>query len=78
MKPGIWLSPSEVRREGFSALCDSLGVAGAFEYLRQLLPGRGNYTAERTRLIADEKLPAIAARIKQARRRSRRPSGSAT
>lgn len=43
----------EIRREGWSALTERLGVAGAIRFLMQYDPGRGDYTEERRVLFAD-------------------------
>lgn len=47
------LSPYELRREGWKALTERLGIAGAIRFLMQYDPGHGDYTAERRRQFAD-------------------------
>ena len=47
------LSPYELRREGWKALTERLGVAGAIRFLMQYDPGHGDYTEERRQLFGD-------------------------
>lgn len=47
------LSAYELRREGWIALTERLGVAGAIRFLMQYDPGHGDYTEERHRIFAD-------------------------
>lgn len=47
------LSPADIRREGWAALTERLGVAGAMRFLMEYDPGRGDYTRERGPLFAD-------------------------
>lgn len=47
------LSPYELRREGWKALTEKLGISGAIRFLMQYDPGHGDYTEERQRLFAD-------------------------
>ena len=54
MKRGTLLTPVELRRRGFAALCDRLGVAGALAYLQEFQTGNGDYTRERRRLLAEQ------------------------
>jgi len=60
------LSDYDVRREGWLALTERLGVSGAMRFLSQYDPGRSDYVEERKRLFAgltlDEALRAIEAR----------------
>jgi hypothetical protein len=46
------LSPYELRREGWKALTERLGVSGAMRFLMQYDPGHGDYTLERRDLFA--------------------------
>lgn len=41
------MTPAELEREGFRALCERLGVAGAFRYLQQAGLTSGDYTREK-------------------------------
>jgi hypothetical protein len=47
------LSNYEIRREGWIALTERLGVAGAVRFLMEYDPGHGDYTQERSELFAD-------------------------
>ena len=38
---------TEIRQQGYKALIDALGVAGALRFLQQLEVGYGDYTQER-------------------------------
>ena len=46
------LSAHELRREGWKALTERLGVSGAMRFLMQYDPGHGDYTLERRDLFA--------------------------
>jgi hypothetical protein len=46
------LSTYELRREGWKALTERLGVSGAMRFLMQYDPGHGDYTLERRDLFA--------------------------
>ena len=63
------LSAYELRREGWIALTERLGVSGAIRFLMQYDPGRGDYTVERREIHADLTLDQAVAEIKA------RPSG---
>ena len=41
------MTPTELRRKGFQALVDALGVVDAIRFLQQYDPGHGDYTKER-------------------------------
>jgi hypothetical protein len=58
------LSAYELRREGWIALTERLGVSGAIRFLMQYDPGHGDYTEERRRLFADLTLDAAVAEMK--------------
>jgi len=47
------LKRPEVRREGWKALTERLGVSGAMRFMMQYDPGYGDYTEERRELQAD-------------------------
>ena len=53
------LSAYELRREGWIALTERLGVSGAIRFLMQYDPGHGDYTEERRRIFADLTLDAV-------------------
>lgn len=64
------LSPYELRREGWKALTEKLGIAGAIRFLMQYDPGHGDYTEERRSLFMDLSLEQALAEI-----RARKGSG---
>lgn len=49
---GQSLSNYELRREGWKALTERLGVSGAIRFLMEYDPGRGDYVHERDTLFA--------------------------
>ncbi len=59
------LSLYEVRREGWKALTERLGVSGAIRFLMQYDPGQGDYTTERRSLFADLSLDDVLDEIRQ-------------
>jgi hypothetical protein len=50
---GPRLSNYQIRREGWKALTERLGVSGAMRFMTQYDPGYGDYTREREGLFAD-------------------------
>lgn len=60
------LSAYEIRREGWKALTERLGVAGAMRFLMQYDPGHGDYTEERRILFQDLTLEEAIAAMKAA------------
>ena len=58
------LSAYELRREGWMALTERLGVSGAMRFLMQYDPGHGDYTVERRGILADLTLDQAVAEIK--------------
>ncbi len=58
------LSAYELRREGWLALTERLGVAGAIRFMMQYDPGHGDYTEERRRLFEDLTLDAAIAEMR--------------
>jgi hypothetical protein len=67
-RPG--LSPYELRREGWRALTERLGVSGAMKFLMQYDPGHGDYTEERQQLFADVSLDDALTELRAQRARS--------
>jgi hypothetical protein len=57
-------SAYELRREGWIALTERLGVSGAIRFLMQYDPGYGDYTLERRQLFADLSLDDAVAEIR--------------
>lgn len=62
------MSAYEIRAEGWRALTERLGVSGAIRFLMQYDPGRGDYTAERSEILADLTLEEALRRIKDRER----------
>ena len=63
--PRPTLSLYELRREGWKALTERLGVSGAIRFLMQYDPGQGDYTTERRSLFADLTLEDVLREIRQ-------------
>jgi hypothetical protein len=47
------MSLYEIRMEGWKALTERLGPAGAMRFMMQYDPGRGDYSKERHEIFAD-------------------------
>ena len=47
------MSLYEIRMEGWKALTERLGPAGAMRFMMQYDPGRGDYSRERHEIFAD-------------------------
>lgn len=47
------MSAYEIRLEGWKALTDRLGPAGAMRFMMQYNPGHGDYTQERREIFGD-------------------------
>jgi hypothetical protein len=59
------LSLYELRREGWKALTERLGISGAMRFLMQYDPGHGDYTEERRDLFRDLSLDDVLAGIRE-------------
>jgi hypothetical protein len=59
------MSAYEIRLEGWKALTERLGPAGAMRFMMQYDPGHGDYTKERQELFADLELEDLIASIRQ-------------
>lgn len=59
------LSNYDIRREGWKALTERLGVSGAMRFLMEYDPGRGDYTREREALLAGVALDDVLRQLKQ-------------
>ena len=59
------LSNYEIRAEGWKALTERLGVAGAIRFLMEYDPGRGDYVEERRELFRDLSLEEAIARARE-------------
>ncbi|MDR2904114.1 MAG: hypothetical protein LBU77_06375 [Clostridiales bacterium] len=55
---------STIRKEGYNALVERLGVAGTIAFLQQFENGSGDYTEERRETLKDETIESIVARIR--------------
>ncbi|HEU4417400.1 MAG TPA: hypothetical protein VFT55_00600 [Planctomycetota bacterium] len=60
---GARMSDYEIRREGWRALTERLGVSGAIRFLTQYDAGAGDYTRERRELFAGLTLDEALRRI---------------
>lgn len=58
------MSPYQIRLEGWKALTERLGVAGAMRFMMQYDPGYGDYTEERQELFADLGIEDLLASIR--------------
>jgi hypothetical protein len=53
------MSLYQIRMEGWKALTEALGPAGAMRFMMQYDPGYGDYTEERRTLFADLTIDAL-------------------
>ena len=58
------MSPYQIRLEGWKALTERLGPAGAMRFMMQYDPGYGDYTKERHEIFADLELEDLLAAIR--------------
>ncbi|MDR2712754.1 MAG: hypothetical protein LBB91_06525 [Clostridiales bacterium] len=58
-------NPTLIRKAGMSALKKELGAVGATYFIRQFSAGRGNYTAERDKLLEGITLDEIIKNVKK-------------
>jgi hypothetical protein len=56
---------AELRKQGYLALVESLGVVGMLRFLQQLEVGYGDYTAERHQWLNDQTLADFQIYLKQ-------------
>jgi len=59
------MSAYQIRLEGWKALTDRLGPAGAMRFMMQYDPGHGDYTQERREIFADLDLEELLASIRR-------------
>ena len=59
------MSPYQIRLEGWKALTERLGPAGAMRFMMQYDPGHGDYTQERHEIFADLELEDLLVLIRQ-------------
>jgi hypothetical protein len=59
------MSLYEIRMEGWKALTERLGPAGALRFMMQYDPGHGDYSKERHELFADLRLDDLLASVRR-------------
>ena len=64
------MSAYQIRLEGWKALTERLGPAGAMRFMMQYDPGHGDYTKERQEIFADLELEELIASIRRRETRS--------
>lgn len=65
MSKSASMSAYEIRLEGWKALTERLGPAGAMRFMMQYDPGHGDYTQERQEIFANLELEDLIAAIRQ-------------
>lgn len=65
MSKSASMSAYQIRLEGWKALTERLGPAGAMRFMMQYDPGHGDYTKERQEIFADLELEDLIASIRQ-------------
>ena len=58
-------NPTVIRKAGMSALVKELGTVGAVYFLRQCSEGRGDYTAEREKLLEGITLDDVVRNVRE-------------
>jgi len=67
------MSLYQIRMEGWKALTERLGAAGAMRFMMQYDPGHGDYTEERRDIFAEPTIDTLLDSIdERARREDRR------
>jgi len=61
----------EIKREGFKALIEKLGVVGALLFIRQFDKGQGDYTEEREKILKDLTLKRIVKEIENLKEKNK-------
>lgn len=59
------MSAYQIRLEGWKALTERLGPAGAMRFMMQYDPGHGDYTQERQEIFADLELEDLLASVRR-------------
>jgi hypothetical protein len=72
MSKSASMSAYQIRLEGWKALTERLGPAGAMRFMMQYDPGHGDYTRERQEIFADLDLEELLASV---RRQEAGPAG---
>lgn len=70
MSQSASMSAYEIRLEGWKALTERLGPAGAMRFMMQYDPGHGDYTKERQEIFADLDLEELLASVRRQESRS--------
>lgn len=65
MSKSASLSAYQIRLEGWKALTERLGPAGAMRFMMQYDPGHGDYTNERQEIFADLDLEDLLASVRK-------------
>jgi hypothetical protein len=63
------MSAYQIRLEGWKALTERLGPAGAMRFMMQYDPGHGDYTEERQAIFADLDVEELIASIRRQEKR---------
>ncbi|HYO75307.1 MAG TPA: hypothetical protein VE010_02495 [Thermoanaerobaculia bacterium] len=63
MSKSASMSPYQIRLEGWRALTERLGPAGAMRFVMQFDPRQGDYTNERQEIFADLDLEDLLASV---------------
>ena len=61
------MSAYDIRLEGWKALTERLGPAGAMRFMMQYDPGHGDYTKERQELFGDLDIEDLIAAVQRQR-----------
>ena len=72
MSKSASMSAYQIRLEGWRALTERLGPAGAMRFMMQYDPGHGDYTQERQEIFADLEIEDL---LTSVRRQEARPTG---
>lgn len=62
-----YMTDEEIRREGFDALLERLGPAGAIRFIQQYEQGRGDYTRDRDQWLDSITVDEAAGEIRRRR-----------
>jgi hypothetical protein len=65
MSKSASMSAYEIRLEGWKALTERLGPAGAMRFMMQYDPGHGDYTKERQEIFANLDLEDLLASVRR-------------
>lgn len=65
MSKSASMSAYQIRLEGWKALTERLGPAGAMRFMMQYDPGHGDYTKERQEIFADLELDDLIAAVRR-------------